>query len=117
MSDELVSELQDMVGDSLRAAATYDRESYDQVYAREGIDADQAAIERIHENLVLEGIGVEYLENVFGAGDLECTMHRFERAMIFHFVGADYTGLFVSVDPEADVPISAFADRCEAFVT
>lgn len=108
--------LRSMVGDALRAVATYDRESFDQVYARDGIDPDQAAIQRIHENLILDGVGVEYLEDVFGAGKLQCTMHRFEDAMVFHFVGTEFEGLFVSVDPDTDVPLSRFVERCKVDV-
>ena len=114
-SAALVSDLRAMADGGLRVVATYDRDGYDLVYAREDVrerTADRAP--GIHQDLILEGIGTAHLEDLFDAGAIQCSMHRFEEVTAFHFVSGEYTGLFVSVDPEADVPLATFADRCEA---
>lgn len=95
--------------------ATYDRDGYDLVYARENVQERTAErAPSIHQDLILEGIGVQHLEDLFDAGRLQCSMHRFAEVTAFHFVAGSYTGLFVSVDSDADVPLASFADRCEA---
>ncbi|MFB6120078.1 MAG: hypothetical protein ABEJ68_03060 [Halobacteriaceae archaeon] len=117
LTDEaaLVDDLHAMTDGGLRAVATYDRDGYDLVYARDGLEAHIAdRAPAIHRNLILEGIGTAHLEDLFRAGDLHCSMHRFEEVTAFHFVAGEYTGLFVSVDSGADVPLATFSDRCEA---
>ena len=111
--DELVAELQHHAGDALRVVAEYDREGYELHYVREGVGGrlDDRA-EDIHQNLVLEGISREHLEDLFGAGDLHCSMHRFDDMTAFHFAEEEYTGLFVSVESDVDLPLASFADTC-----
>ncbi len=110
---ELVAELQQQAGDALRVVAEYDREGYDVHYVREDVGArlDERA-DPIHRNLVLEGISREHLEDLFGAGDLHCSMHRFDDMTAFHFAEEEYTGLFVSVESDVDLPLASFADTC-----
>jgi hypothetical protein len=104
-------------GDALRVVATYDREGYDAFHVR-----DDAAVrvsdraDAVHEELVLQGIGRDYLEDRFGAGDLQCSMHRFDEITAFHFAAAEYTGLFVSVDSETDVPLATFSETCKRYM-
>jgi len=111
--DTLVAELRDQAGDALRVVAEYDRDGYELRYVREDVDVrltDRA--DAIHRDLVLEGIGREHLEDLFGAGDLRCSMHRFDEVTAFHFAEAKYTGLFVSVDSDVDLPLASFTDTC-----
>ncbi|MFB6269915.1 MAG: hypothetical protein ABEH83_08235 [Halobacterium sp.] len=111
--DGLVETLQGHAGDSLRVVAEYDRDGYEIKYARDDVGARLADVaEAVHRDLVLEGISREHLEDLFRAGDLHCTMHRFDEITAFHFPDAEYTGLFVSVDSDADVPLATFADTC-----
>ncbi|MCG1002329.1 MULTISPECIES: hypothetical protein [Halobacterium] len=111
--DGLVAKLRQQADDALRVVAEYDRDGYDIRYAREDIGArlDEQA-EDIHRNLVLEGISRTHLEDLFDAGDLRCSMHRFDEVTVFHFPDDEYTGLFVSVDSNVDIPLASFTDTC-----
>ncbi|MFB6102068.1 MAG: hypothetical protein ABEJ73_05830 [Haloplanus sp.] len=68
----------------------------------------------LHDDLILEGIGRGHLEDLFDAGSLHCSMHRFDDLTAFHFVAGEFSGLFVSVDSDADVHLASFAERCRA---
>lgn len=111
--DELVGELQELAGDALRVVATYDRAGYDVRYTREDVQGrlDRVA-DDVHQDLVLEGLSRQHLEALFEAGGLQCSMHRFENMTAFHFPEAEYRGLFVSIDSDADVPLASFTDTC-----
>ncbi len=111
--DELAAELRAQAGDALRVVAEYDRDGYDLRYVRDDVDErlDDVA-DDIHRDLVLEGISRERLEDLFDAGDLRCSMHRFEEVTAFHFAEAEYAGLFVSIDSGVDVPLASFTDTC-----
>ena len=112
--ESLLRELRAAIGDALRVVATYDRDGYDPVYVRENVaDRVDERADAVHEELVLQGIGQEYLEDLFGAGELQCSMHRFEDLTAFHFVAAEHTGLFVSLDSGADISLASFAGTCE----
>lgn len=109
----LVDELRALAGDELRVIAEYDRDGYQIRFVRDDVSArlrDRA--DDIHRDLVLEGISREHLEDLFDAGNLHCTMHRFDEVTAFHFAETEYRGLFVSVDSDADVPMASFADIC-----
>lgn len=111
----LVAELHDLAGDALRVVATYDREGYEVRYARDDLQGRlESVADGVHQDLVLEGVGREHLESLFEAGDLRCTMHRFDELTAFHFPDDEYRGLFVSVDSDADVPLASFTDTCWA---
>ncbi|MGB9963756.1 hypothetical protein [Halobacterium sp. CBA1126] len=111
--DELVAKLQQQAGDALRVVAEYDRDGYELRYARGDVTARlEDRGDAIHRNLVLEGISREHLEDLFDAGNLRCSMHRFEEVTAFHFAEREYTGLFVSVDSDVDIPLASFTDTC-----
>lgn len=112
--DALVDALHDELGGSLRVVAEYTRDGYDVHHAREDVRERVATLaDGVHTDLVLQGVGRDRLEELFG-DDLTCSMHRFEETTAFHFVGdgSDYEGLFVSVDSDADVPLATFTDVC-----
>lgn len=112
--DALVERLQTRAGDALRCVATYDQNGYDVVYAREDVSGRIGQLAGdVHSDIVLQEVGREHLENLFEAGSLHCSMHRFDDLTAFHFPEAEYRGLFVSIDSEADVPLASFADDCE----
>jgi len=115
--DALVDALQELAGDSLRLVATYDEDGYDAFYATPET-AERAAQrgDKVHDELVLQGLGRGHLEDLFGAGDLECSMHRFEEVTAFHFAAGEFTGLFVSVDSDADLPLATFSETCKEFL-
>lgn len=102
--DPLASELESIAGDALRSVATYDEDGYDVWYVRDGLAdrADEIAAD-LYQNLVQEDVGRGYLEELFGAGDLRCTLHEFEQLRAYHFVAGQIEGIFVSVDTGASV--------------
>ncbi|SEW05185.1 hypothetical protein [Halobacterium jilantaiense] len=117
VSDSVTADLRAEAGDALRVVATYDPDGYDLVYCRDDVTertADRAPA--IHDDLVLQGVGREHLESLFEAGDLHCSVHRFDDLTAFHFLASEYTGLFVSVDNDADVRLASFADACREHV-
>jgi hypothetical protein len=111
--DAIVERVREHVGTHLRAVVTYSDTDYELIYLRSDLDDEYGVerIDRIHRELVLEGIGREYLEDLFDAGPLRCSMHGFEEAMTFHFADPD-SGLFVSVDSAAEVPLKSFVADC-----
>jgi len=109
----LVEELQDEVGDSLRAVAAYEENDCTLLYERDDIASKSRVIDTIHEELILEGMGTEYLESVFQVGRLNCTMHSFDEAMCFHFVRGSMRGVFVSLDVDALLPLEDFVSICK----
>jgi len=100
----LVADLESVAGEGLRSVAVYDEDGYDFLYLRDGLDGRASDLASdIHQNLVLEGIGKEYLEELFEAGELYCTLHEFERMQSYHFVTKQFEGLFVGIDTDAGV--------------
>jgi len=109
----LVEDLTDEVDDNLRAVATYSETDCDILYERADVRSNPRVIDTIHEELILEGMGTEYLEAVFDVGRLNCTMHSFEEAMCFHFVRHPLEGVFISIEPDAMVPLQRFVKICK----
>ncbi|MFB6138963.1 MAG: hypothetical protein ABEJ26_00850 [Halosimplex sp.] len=113
----LTDALRELAGDSLRVVATYDRDGYDPVYVRsDAEDRVRSRGDRVHDELVLQGIGRGHLEDLFDAGDLQCSVHRFDDVTAFHFAAGEFSGLFVSVDSDADLPLATFAETCKGFL-
>lgn len=108
----LVEQIRSEIGDDLRAVATYEEYDYELIYERGDVATKPRAIDRIHQELILEGMGTAYLEDVFAVGRLNCTMHSFEEALCFHFVRDELSGLFVSIDPDALLPVAEFIRIC-----
>lgn len=109
----LIAELQAQVGDDLRAVATYEEADWTLQYERDDIKSKPRVFGKIHEELILEGMGTEYLESVFEVGRLNCTMHSFEEAMCFHFVRGPMRGVFISIEPEAMISLAEFVSICK----
>lgn len=105
----LVEVLREDVGDDLRVVAQYDRDGYDVVHHQSELHPriEENAAD-IHRELVLQGIGRDHLERLFEAGPLHCSMHRFEELTAFHFVRSEYTGIFISIDSQANVDLVEF---------
>jgi len=117
VSDSVTTDLREEAGDALRVVATYDRDGYDLVYCRDDVTGRMDDVATgIHDDLVLQGVGREHLESLFDAGELHCSVHRFDEVTAFHFLASDQTGLFVSIDPDADVRLASFADTCREAV-
>lgn len=114
MSSDPVAALRDVAGEALRAVAAYDRNGLDLRYERDDVAEKETAIDRIHDELVLQELGREYLEQLFGVGRWHCTMHRFEQATCVHYAEGEFSGVFVSVDSGANVDLEQVADACHA---
>lgn len=102
-----------VAGDALRALAAYDRETVEIVYEREDISTKDRVIDDIHEELILNDIGIGRLEDLFRVGKWHCTMHRFEDAICIHQATGNYEGVLVSVDTDAGVDLEAVARVCD----
>lgn len=114
---DVTADLRDAAGDALRVVATYDRDGYHLRYCRDDVvdrTADRAPA--IHDDLVLQGVGRDHLESLFDGGSLHCSVHRFDDLTAFHFLAGDHTGLFVSIDSDADVGLASFTDTCRGHV-
>ena len=109
-----VDSIRQHVGDDLRAVAIYHEREYEVVYERADVEEKPRTIDRIHQELIMEGLGTEYLEDVFDVGKLDCTIHSFEDAMCFHFLTGALTGMFVSIEPDTLVQIEEFMRACTA---
>ena len=107
-----VDSIRQHVGDDLRAVAVYHEHDYEVVYERADVGEKPRAIDRIHQELVMEGLGTRHLEDVFDVGKLDCTIHSFEEAMCFHFLTGSLTGMFVSIEPDTLVKIERFMRAC-----
>ena len=115
MTADALKELRELSDGALRVVARYDRDGYEVTYVRSDLDVDLDTdrTEHIHESLVLDGMGAGYLEDLFAAGDLECTIHTFEERAVLHFAG-EYAGLFVTVDA-LEFPLEAFVEQCRRY--
>lgn len=109
-----VTPFREAAGPALRALAAYDREDVELVYERDDVSTKDRVVDQIHEELILNDIGIGRLEQLFGVGDWHCTMHRFEHAICVHYATGDYRGVLVSVDTDAGVDLEAVARACDA---
>jgi hypothetical protein len=105
--DHLVHGVRERTGAHLRSIALYGPDSYDVLFLRDDVDASylSAEIDEIHDEMVLEDLGIGYLEDLFNAGDLVCSTHVFEEGVMMHLAGEEHHGLFVSFDPGPNVDI------------
>jgi hypothetical protein len=117
MSSSLVDPLADVAGPALRAVARYDRDGIDIDYERDDVATKETVIHRIHDELVLQELGREYLEDLFRVGRWHCTMHQFEEATCVHYARGEFSGAFVSIDADADVDLDAIAETCHDHVS
>jgi hypothetical protein len=108
-----VAPFQDAAGNALRALAAYDRENLTLVYERDDVATKDRVVDDIHEELILNDIGIGRLEELFGVGKWHCTMHRFEHAVCIHHATGDYKGVLVSVDTDAGVDLESVARACD----
>lgn len=110
-----VDALQAELGGALRTVAEYDETDYAILFMREDVRAtyEDADVQDIHENVVLDSISAEFLESLFDAGSLTCSLQLFDDAAMCSFPREDYDGLFVSFDAGADVSLLSLRRTCE----
>ncbi|GAB6859932.1 hypothetical protein ACFR97_03225 [Haloplanus litoreus] len=115
MPSQLVDRLDDVAGRGLRAVARYERDGITVTYERDDVSEKATVIDRIHDELVLQELGREYLERLFQVGRWHCTMHRFEEAVCIHYTHGEFSGTFVSVDSGTDVDLDRVAEICHEY--
>lgn len=116
--DDLVADLHAEVGDALRSVATYDEGGYEFHHLRADVEAaySEADIQAVYEDLVIQGISREYMEDLFHAGGLRCSIYGFDDAAMFHFIGEGYTGLFVSMDADVELNLDAIISTAKGAI-
>lgn len=113
VTEDEINAIQDVGGTSIRVIAEYDDKGYDVQYARDDVESKvQQVGEKIHDELVMQGMGKEYVEQLFQAGELHCSIHRLDDVTAFHYIEGDFSGLFVSIDSDANIPFATFTDTC-----
>jgi len=108
-----VPPFRDAAGPALRSLAVYDREDVELVYERDDVSTKDRVVDDIHQELILNDIGIGRLEQLFRVGKWHCTMHRFEHAICIHHATGNYRGVLVSVDTDAGVDLEAVAKACD----
>jgi hypothetical protein len=114
---EITTTLQEAVGDALQAVAIYDGGEIDIRYLRSDIERqlDDDGIDRIRENTVLEAVGSVGISDVFlDVGTHEATVHQFDRAIVVNVPTSDTSGVFVSVDADADARVRTLIEACRS---
>lgn len=116
--DDLRAAAEAIVGEALRAVATYDERGYELAYLRDDVARrySEAELEAVFEELALSGHDRSHLESIFRAGRIECSILGFEDAVMFHFATDGGAGRFVTVDRDVAFDLDAFVRACEGAV-
>ena len=111
-----VQKLHEEAGDALRSVAKYGEEDYEMLYLRENVDAiySEDELDKVFDDLRLEGWGRATLQELFNAGPLECSIYGFDEAMMFHFVDDGFKGALVTYDRNAGVETEEFIQACKS---
>lgn len=109
--NDLLEFLETTAGEALRTVLYYDSSQIEQLYVRPDVGDryEGSNAERIHREQVLENINKEYVENLFSLGELDCTVQRFEDAVVIR-VMEDDSGVLVSVDRHAGTDLNELMD-------
>lgn len=107
-----------IVGGALRAVAAYDERDYELEYIRDDVGRRYSAaeLEAVFEELALAGRDRDYLEGIFHAGRIECSILGFEDALMFHFVTDGGAGRLVTVDRDVEFDLDEFVEACRAAI-
>lgn len=113
-ADELATFLESQVGDNLRSVAYYDGEEYDVTYVRDDVASEYSPdeVERVFEDIRLEGFTKPHQEGLYHHDSLNCTMRCFDDAVEMHFALNDRRGIAVAFDAEALSAQRTFVGRC-----
>lgn len=111
----LVRSIYEEVGNALRSVGRHTESGYDLVYIRDDVEAIYSTdeIDEVFDDLKLQALNRDYVEGLFNAGTLECTIFGFESAIMFHFVDEDQTGLWVTVDRSAPITLDSIIASCQ----
>ncbi|WP_266076459.1 DUF7522 family protein [Haladaptatus caseinilyticus] len=113
-SKELVSFLQDRVGDHLRSVLYYDDDTHELLYIRDDVaDAyDERARVDVLRDMRLEAIEKAHQEDLYIHGSLDCTIRCFDDAVEMHFIHGEARGTAVALDSEVFAVHNTFVGRC-----
>ncbi|MDY7082266.1 MAG: hypothetical protein SXQ77_07665, partial [Halobacteria archaeon] len=112
--DSFAEFIKEKAGDSLRALAFYDFDSYEIAYIREDVRKKypEDTTDQIHREHVLNNLNKEYFEDLFEAGNLGGTLHRFENAVIVRVIQEEGESVFISLDRENELNVVKVMDEC-----
>lgn len=108
--DALLEAAQDHFGPSLQTVSTFDSEGYEKRYFRGDIDElyTEEELSEIFRELVWEGLSKLYIQDLFYAGDMVCSMWVLEGSVMLLFADEDHTGAFVTADVDTDADVLDF---------
>lgn len=114
--DNLVSLLQDRVGDDLRSVTKYDYErgGYEIVYAREGImeQYDDDTIDKIVQSYEIDSMGKDLLEDRYENGEFSCVVRCFERGVAINLL-ENGGGVVIGLEAETLSTYNTFIEQCK----
>lgn len=113
-SKELVTYLQEHVGDLLRSVLYYDADSCELLYIRDDVaDAyDERERADVRRDMRLEAIEKSHQEDLYNHGSLNCTIRCFDDAIEMHFTHGELCGTAVALDGEAFAVQNTFVGAC-----
>lgn len=120
MTDDLLTDLREFLGDDLHAFAAYEGDTVDDHYVHDDLEGllSEADIADIQRNTIFESIGSPGLESVYPeAGTLRATIHEFEEMIVINVLVAETEGVLLSVAADTDVQIRDIVDRCRTHLT
>ena len=108
--DDLLESAQSHFGPSLQTVSTFHSEGYEKLYFRDDIDElyTEDELSEIFRNLVWEGLSKLYIQDLFYAGDMVCSMWVLQGSVMLLFADEDHTGAFVTVDVDTDADVLDF---------
>lgn len=117
VNGELIEWLLDSVGGSLRAMAVYERDELRFEYIRDDVQDhySQADFESIADEFGLDGaLGDDYREQLYCAGEFDYVVHGFADGTFVRVPLAEYGGMFVALDRDAEVSLPRFVEQLRA---
>ncbi|WP_338730254.1 hypothetical protein [Haladaptatus sp. DJG-WS-42] len=111
--DGFISFLETELGDQLRIARYHHDETHHLLIARRDVrDSRAEYVPKISSYLTESGEQTISVEDTFGLGAVHWSVARFDDALILRFYFQENTGVTVSMEPDADLDLLAFAERC-----
>jgi len=114
---DIVSELREEYGGTVRVIAEYDKEGFEILYSRDEVleEYSDENIEEIFDDLVLEELDMPHQEDLFGdMGEVQGKIRLFEEGYVAHFWPTeDEEGLLVTLDSEANPNVHNLYETAE----
>ncbi|QIO24936.1 hypothetical protein [Haloarcula sp. JP-L23] len=107
----LVKWVQDLFGDELRLVGVYNQNTFELLYATTPIyeQYTQQEVTATGEEFVLSDMREDaYQEQLYHLGSYQYAVHGFEDGQVFRIPLEDTTGIVISFDRTADIPVPRF---------